>query len=180
MRRLLVPAVIAAAGAALLPAGPAGARVAAEGGSITCQGGSLSADFKPGVTFRRGTTQIQARGDLNGCSSPEYPKITSGTFRFVGSGTGACPGPFAIGYGKLQITWNDGSTSLLPQMSMLAEAFTVSVDRGAVSEGLFKGQTGRLSGRATTAPIDMGSQCITSEGLTRYEAELDSVAIGSI
>lgn len=179
MRRLLVPAVIAAAGVALLSAGPAGAGARADGGSITCQGGSLSAAFDPGVTFKKQTTQIRATGELNGCSSQEHPQITGGTFRFTGSGTGACPGPFAIGYGKLMITWNDGSTSILPQMSFRAEASTASVDHGSVSEGAFRGAAARLSGRATTSPIEMGSQCVTS-GLTRYEAELDRVEIGEI
>ncbi|MCR3732345.1 hypothetical protein FHS35_009263 [Streptomyces umbrinus] len=179
MRRLLVPAVIAAAGAVLLPAGPAGARAGAEPGSITCHGGSLSAAFSPGVTFRKQTTQVQAEGDLGVCSSQEHPKLTGGTFRFSGSGTGACPGPFAIGYGKMVITWNDGSTSTMPQMSVRAEAFTVSLDGGAVSEGPFRGATGRLSGRVTTSPMEISNQCITS-GLTRYEANLDSVALGAI
>jgi hypothetical protein len=64
MRRLLVPAVIAAAGVALLSAGPAGAGARADGGSITCQGGSLSAAFDPGVTFKKQTTQIRATGEL--------------------------------------------------------------------------------------------------------------------
>ncbi|MFI9172572.1 hypothetical protein [Streptomyces lincolnensis] len=171
--------MIIAAGGSLLSAGPAGAGARADGGSITCQGGSLTADFKPGVTYKKGTTQVSANGDLGVCSSPEYPEITGGTFRFVGSGHGACPGPFAIGHGKLAITWNDGSTSVSPQMSFRAETFTVSLDGGAVSEGRFKGQTGRLSGRGTTAPIDIGAQCITS-GLTRYPAELDTAAIGAI
>ncbi|QDQ15923.1 hypothetical protein [Streptomyces spectabilis] len=156
---------------------PAGAGARAGGGSITCQGGSLSAAFNPGVTFRKQTVQVQATGDLNGCASQEHPQIAGGTFRFVGSGTGSCPGPFAIGYGKMLITWNDGSTSTLPQMSFRAEVSTASVDGGVVSEGRFKGSTGHLSGRVTASPVEMGAQCITT-GLTRYEAELDRMDIG--
>lgn len=179
LRRLLVPAVITAAAAALLPAGPAGARAGAEPGSITCHGGSLTTTFNPGVTFRKQTMQVQADGDLGVCSSQEHPKLTGGTFRFTGSGTGACPGPLAIGYGKLTITWNDGSTSTLPQMSVRAEASTVSLDHGSVSEGPFRGMHGRLNARVTTNANEIGAQCITS-GLTRYEAALDSTEIGEI
>lgn len=180
MRRLLVPTVIAAAGAALLSAGPAGAGAGVEPGSITCHGGSLSAAFNPGVTFRKQTTQVQADGDLGVCFSQEHPKLTGGTFRFTGSGTGACPGPFVVGYGRLTITWNDGSTSTMPQMSIRAEARTVALDSGAVSEGPFRGETGRLNGSVTTSLTELGQHCVSSGGLTRYEANLDSVALGAI
>ncbi|KAG0017179.1 hypothetical protein BGZ82_000832, partial [Podila clonocystis] len=113
--------------------------VASQG--ITCHGGSAQAQFNPGVTFKRGTTQIQANGDLGVCNSVQAPKITGGVFRFVGSGTGACPGPFTVGYGKMQISWSDGSQSVVLQASFRAEAFTASIDDGSVSEGMFKGDT---------------------------------------
>lgn len=178
MRAFMVAAGVAAMAAGMASV-PASTAWAADGGDITCHGGSGQAQFNPGVTFKRATTQIQANGDLGVCNSPSNPKITGGVWRFVGSGTGACPGPFAIGYGKMQISWSDGTTSIMPQMSFRGEAFTWSIDGGAVSEGVFKGQTGRLSGRSTTSAIEMGAQCITS-GLTTYAGGLDSFAIGSI
>ncbi|MEU5885004.1 hypothetical protein [Spirillospora sp. NPDC047279] len=150
---------------------------AADGGDITCQGGNGQVQFNPGVTFKKGTTQVQANGDLGTCTSASQPKITGGVWRFVGSGTGACPGPFAVGTGKMQISWSDGTTSVLPGTSVRAEAFTWSLD-GAVSQGSFTGQTSHLSGRSTTSATDMGAQCITS-GLNTYSGTIESFAIGA-
>lgn len=146
---------------------------------VTCHGGSGQAQFNPGVTFKKATTQIQANGDLGICYSPEAPKITGGVWRFVGSGTGACPGPFAIGYGKMRISWSDGTTSILPQMSFRGEAFAASIDGGSITEGTFKGETGRLSGRSITPVNEMGAQCVTS-GLSNYAFTVDSFTIGHI
>ncbi|KAK3824087.1 MAG: hypothetical protein JOS17DRAFT_804546 [Linnemannia elongata] len=151
--------------------------VAAEG--IICHGGSAQVEFNPGVTFRKQDIQIQANGDLGACSSDQAPKITGGTFRFVGSATGACPGPFGVGNGKIRILWNDGTQSDVPQTSFRAEAFTASIEGGTVSEGMFKGNTFRMNGGSTSSAIEMGAQCATS-GLNTYAFGIDSFAIGSI
>ncbi|MET9513149.1 hypothetical protein ABZX62_32695, partial [Streptomyces flavidovirens] len=86
------------------------------------------AQFSPGVTFKRQTVQTQASGDLGTCTSPMNPKITGGTFRIVGTGTGACPGPFSVGYGRAQISWNDGTTTVIPQLSFRLEAVSASFE----------------------------------------------------
>ncbi|MCX5206115.1 hypothetical protein OG897_32485 [Streptomyces sp. NBC_00237] len=164
--------------ATMLSAGPAGARADAEPDSIICHGGDLRAAFSPGVGFTKRTTQVSADGYLGVCNSPKHPKIATGTFRFSGSGTGACPGPFVVGYGKLTITWSNGTTSVLPQMAIRADAHTVSLDGGAVSEGPFRDETGRLHGRVTTSTIDMGQQCLSS-GLTGVAASVDTMALST-
>ncbi|MET9323317.1 hypothetical protein ABZX75_24435 [Streptomyces sp. NPDC003038] len=113
---------------------------------------------------------------LGTCTSTTYPKITGGTVRIVGTGTGACPGPFSVGYGRAQISWNDGTTTVLPQLSLRFEALSASFE-GGVSEGHFKGGTAHANGRTTTNPADIGAQCVTS-GLTNYATTINQFTIG--
>ncbi|KAF9359642.1 hypothetical protein BGX34_008233 [Mortierella sp. NVP85] len=134
---------------------------------VKCYGGAFNAQFNPGVTFKNQTIQVAASGDLGVCQSSESSKITGGAFNFVGSNMGSCPGPFAVGYGELQIKWSDESIITIPQMSFKAEAFTWSLD------GQFEGKNVSVNGRATISPIDIGAQCATS-GLTNYAGSIDA------
>lgn len=147
--------------------------VASEG--VVCHNGGAQTLFKPGVVFKKQTSQYQSNGDLGVCSSVGAPKITGGTFSMVGKGTGNCPSPFAVGYGKVMITWNTGETSVDSQASFRAEAFTASIE-GQIGEGKFMGCTLRMNGRSTTSVIEMGAQCVTS-GLTTYAWVFDAVTI---
>ncbi|KAF9151982.1 hypothetical protein BG015_005953, partial [Linnemannia schmuckeri] len=82
-------------------------------------------------------------------------------------------------YGKMQISWNDGTQSVISQASFRAEAFTASIDGGGVSEGMFMGDTIHMNGRTTISAIEIGAQCITS-GVSTYALGIDSFIIGSI
>ncbi|KAG0357514.1 hypothetical protein BG005_003446 [Podila minutissima] len=136
--------------------------VASEG--VVCHNGGAQTLFKPGVVFKKQTSQYQSNGDLGVCSSVGAPKITGGTFSMVGKG-----------YGKVMITWNTGETSVDSQASFRAEAFTASIE-GQIGEGKFMGCTLRMNGRSTTSVIEMGAQCVTS-GLTTYAWVFDAVTI---
>ncbi|WP_433331629.1 hypothetical protein [Spirillospora sp. CA-294931] len=130
------------------------------------------------MTFKKQTIQIQAHGDLGDCDSPSNPKITGGVFRLVGSGTGNCTGPFAVGHGKLTISWSDGTSSTISQTGIRIDAHTWSLDGGVVSEGPFRSQTSSVTGRSTGSLIEWGERCITS-GVTTYTGATESFSIGS-
>ncbi|MET9323705.1 hypothetical protein ABZX75_26515 [Streptomyces sp. NPDC003038] len=178
MRSLLITAVAATAVIALTPLSPASAATRADIGSVSCQGGSLNVQFNPAVTFKRETVQTQASGDLGTCTSTMYPKITGGTVRIVGSGIGACPGPFSVGYGKAQISWNDGTTTVIPQMRFHLDGLSASFE-GPVNEGRFKGGFAHANGQTTTSLIDIGTQCVNG-GLTNYATTIDQLTIADI
>ncbi|KAF9571138.1 hypothetical protein EC968_000996 [Mortierella alpina] len=139
------------------------------GAAIDCHGGNANFQFSPGVQFKKQTVQVQGSGDLGACYSAIAPKVTGGEFRLVGSGTGNCPGPFAI-------SWNNGEQSVVPQSNFRVETPTFSVDGGPIEDDKFKGSRLHMSGKSTTSIIEMGAQCVTS-GLSSYEGVLDSVAI---
>ncbi|WP_156045313.1 hypothetical protein [Herbidospora cretacea] len=166
MRSLITAGVLAlAAGLSATPAAPATAEAKA---TITCHGGSFNASLNPGVTFKRAVSQITGVGDLGVCSSEQNKKITGGKFRIVASGTGNCPSPLTVGYGRLQIAWNDGTTTEAPQASIRLEATTFSIEAGNM----------RLSGRTAASPIELGTQCVTS-GLTSYTGAVDIFTLGA-
>jgi len=175
MRALTAATALAALTAGIgLPS--ANAAPAPEPGKVTCTGGSLDAAFDPGVTFKRQSQQVQGKGDLSGCKSAAHPKITAGTFKLVGAGTGACPGPFAVGYGKLTITWNDGAVSEITHAALRAEEKTWSFE-GPVTRGPGKGSQGHINGGNSTSGAEMGSQCITT-GLSNYAGPVEAAAVG--
>ncbi len=166
MRSLIMAGVLVlAAGLSATPAAPA---TAAAEVTITCHGGSFNAKLNPGVTFKRATSQITGNGELGVCSSEQNKKITGGVFRIVASGTGNCLGPLTAGHGRLQIAWNDGTTTEAPQASIRIETNRFSIEAGNM----------RLSGRATTSPIELGTQCLTS-GFTSYTGAVDIFTLGA-
>lgn len=136
--------------------------------TVVCHGGSLQASLNPGVTFKRATTQVTFNGDLGVCSSEQNKKITGGVFQGVAAGTGNCPGPIAVGQGRLQVSWNDGSKTVVPAVSLRLEPFVFSIEGGDA----------RIAGRSTTSAIEMGAQCVTS-GLATYTGGIDSFALGA-
>ncbi|KAK5805642.1 hypothetical protein F5H01DRAFT_354138 [Linnemannia elongata] len=142
---------------------------------ITCHGGSAQTHFNPGVTFSKKNIQLASQGNLGVCSDPAS-KITGGTFRIVGSGTGACPSPLFVGSGNAIITWNTGERSIIPQANIRAETSTVLIE-GHLSEDVnFAGCKLSMSGRVSASAIEIGAQCITS-GVTNNEWMVDAVTI---
>ncbi|MCO5973777.1 hypothetical protein [Actinoallomurus soli] len=147
--------------------------------AITCRGGSLHAHFNPSVMFQQHPIQVQATGDLSACTSLRNPNRTGGRFSLSGSGTGTCANQFAVGSGKLHISWNDGTTSTIAQTNFRFEAATWSFDGGRVSEREFKGQTARANGRSTRSAVEMSAECLTS-GLNSYTGAVGTFTIGSV
>lgn len=147
-------------------------------GGVTCQGDNAVFQFSPPVSLNRMTTQISAHGALGPCVSIDDPEITGGTWNFQGVGTEACPGPFALHGGKLQISWNTGQRSMIDGVNFEAGASDFTFKSGIVVSGLFQGSAAHAQGRSSISAKELATKCATSR-LTDYSGRMEAFSIGA-
>ncbi|MER5412193.1 hypothetical protein [Streptomyces virginiae] len=178
MRKLLLSAVAAATGIALMPLGAASATSRAAIGSVVCHGGSITFQANPGIRFNAATVQLSAGGDLGLCQSPERPRITGGTVRVEATASAQCPEPVHAGSAKVTISWNDGSRTVIEGAGFSGDTRHFILAGGEVS-GAFAGGWAQGRGRTTTPLAEIGAACITS-GLISYTSTVDEFGAGDV
>ncbi len=131
------------------------------GASINCREGSVNFKFTPEIGYSQQTIQVQGAGDIGPCTSPEFPEITGGLIHFVGSGENSlyiCKELIVLGKGEMQISWTDGTKSVISSAHFEIEKSKFYVYGGALMEGRFMGGTLNAGG---TSELDGVRPCLS-------------------
>lgn len=134
----LLAAALTSSASCMLLATPAAAGVA----DATCLLGTETTTYSPPVTLTPQTVHINTVRQLGPCLSPNSA-ITTGTMNISFDATRSCLTVASPSTATLTINWNTGqsSTLLVNYVNNNAAGQIVSVGTGAVTSGLFAGDS---------------------------------------
>ncbi|WP_328723511.1 hypothetical protein OHT52_31085 [Streptomyces sp. NBC_00247] len=134
----LLAAAVTSVASCLLFATPASAGVA----DATCLLGTETTTYSPPVTLTPQSVHINTVRQLGPCLSTN-PAITTGTMNISFNATRSCLTVASPSTATLTINWNNGQTStlLVNYVNNNAAGQIVSVGTGAVTAGLFAGDS---------------------------------------